>query len=433
MNRISVATFALIFTTYTALAQVGGPPPPGGGGTNILGNPPPSGGDTNILGNPPPPPPGGGGTNTVSNPPPPYGGGTNIVNNPPPPGGGTNIVGNPPPNGGGTNNAGNPPPPPPPGGGTNTVNNPPPSGGGTNAVGNPPPPDGGGTNIVNNPPPSGGGTNIVGNPPPNGGGTNNAGDPPPPPPPAGGTNIVDNPPPLPPPGFQRVILLATATNAPADAMGRAGLDAPDADETNAPSLLVETIDLLAGSYTVSVADETRTNFTVLGTFDVADSTNQPGAEPPPGGPALVGTYGWGQFALPDGLDLTNVTTIAIADSNMVVDLIGDFSGPPQGPPCRFTASAIVTPGSTNAPVQGQGRLQLKTVKGAAHHKLLVVASGLAASQTYSLQVNGVSVGTTRSNRRGRLTITRLPHVNLAAVTSLEVDDSKSNVVFTVTF
>jgi hypothetical protein len=228
-----------------------------------------------------------------------------------------------------------------------------------------------------------------------------------------------------------VILLSTTTNAPGDAMGRAGLEAPDADATNPPSVLVETIDLLAGSYTVSIADETRTNFTVLGTFDVAVATNQPGAEPPPGGPAVIGTYGWGQFALPEGLTPTNVTTVEIADSNSAVDLIGDFSGPPKGPPCRFLASAVVTAGSTNAAVQGQ--LQLKTVNGKTHQKLLVVATDVPPSQTFDVQVNGVSVETVKSNRHGQLRITRLPYVDLAAVTSLEVDDSKSNVVFTVTF
>ena len=61
-------------------------------------------------------------------------------------------------------------------------------------------------------------------------------------------------------------------------------------------------------------------------------------------------------------------------------------------------------------------------------------SGAPAKATLNLFVNGVQVGTVKSDRRGRLTINKLPKgTDLLGVTTIAVEDADGNVAFSASF
>ena len=215
---------------------------------------------------------------------------------------------------------------------------------------------------------------------------------------------------MPPREFREFVVLASTTNAPAGAMGRAAVEAESDEGTNTATLEVEASGLLVGTYTASITD-TATNTYTLGTFDVTVRTNKYDG---PLRPSLVVwtntcTFGESDFPLPAGLEPTNVVTVAIADANALVDLIGDFTNPPRPIPCSFNTLVPLTPGPSGANLWGNARLEIKVLNGKARGKFSLTAYGVPANMTMNLVVNGAQVGTIKSNRRGTVTLKKLPN------------------------
>jgi hypothetical protein len=238
------------------------------------------------------------------------------------------------------------------------------------------------------------------------------------------------PPPPRPPVICKVIVLAPTTDAPDGAMGRATLAIEPDNPTSPASVAVRTLGLLAGTYTVSVADETRLTNYVLGTFDVRAVSNWFCRTPAAG----FFTMGGGRFALPAGLDATNVTTLAVADASDTIELTGDFANPVLPQPCAFRACAPLVPGPVATNVTGDAQLDVRAVKTNVRARFLVVAAGLPPRATLHLLINGVEAGPARSNRQGIARIKRLPKtIDPASVASVAVEDDDGNVLFSADF
>jgi len=239
----------------------------------------------------------------------------------------------------------------------------------------------------------------------------------------------------PPREFREFVVLASTTNAPARAMGRAALESEWDEGTNTATLGVEASGLLVGTYTASITD-TATNTYTLGTFDVAVRTNRCDG---PLRPSLVVwtntcAFGEGDFPLPAGLDPTNVVTVAIADANGLVDLTGDFTNPRRPIPCSFNTLVPLTPGPGGMNLWGNAWLEIKVLNGKARGKFSLTAYGVPAHMTMNLVVNGAQVGTIKSNRRGIVTLKKLPKgTDLTSLTSVQADDNGGHVVFSASF
>jgi hypothetical protein len=241
-------------------------------------------------------------------------------------------------------------------------------------------------------------------------------------------------PPPPPRVIQEFIVLADTTNAPARVMGRAAMEGEIDGSTNTVTVKVETLGLLVGSYTTSITDTTGTNTYTLGTFDVHVWSNWVVGTKAVLGPFRSNTVGGASFPLPAGLDPTNVTTIAITDTNGLADLTGDFANAHRPIPCVFDTLISLVPGPLCTNLLGTARLHIDAVKGNTHGSFSLIASGAPAKATLNLFVNGVQIGTVKSDRRGRLTINKLPKgTDLLGVTTIAAEDAAGNVAFSASF
>ncbi|HTS20029.1 MAG TPA: hypothetical protein VMP11_20815 [Verrucomicrobiae bacterium] len=239
--------------------------------------------------------------------------------------------------------------------------------------------------------------------------------------------------PPPPRRISEFIVLADTTNSPSGAMGRAAMVGEISSSTNTVTVNVETLGLLAGTYTTSIADQTGTNFFTLGAFDVGVRSNVFCVGR--GRTTLVSnTVGGASFPLPDGLDPTNVTIISISDTNGLADLTGDFTNAVHRVPCVFDALIPLAPGPVCTNLVGSARLYLCVTKGKSRGGLSLVATGCPASAALRLFVNGSEVGTIKCDRRGRVTINKLPKgTDLMSLSTIAAEDADGNVAFSASF
>jgi hypothetical protein len=79
-------------------------------------------------------------------------------------------------------------------------------------------------------------------------------------------------------------------------------------------------------------------------------------------------------------------------------------------------------------------LHIEVVKGNTHGSLSLIASGAPPKATLNLFVNGVQIGTVKSDRRGRLAVNKLPKgTDLLGLTTIAAEDTAGNVAFSASF
>ena len=241
-------------------------------------------------------------------------------------------------------------------------------------------------------------------------------------------------PPPPPREFHKFIVLADTTNAPPNAMGRAALEGEIDGDTNTVTVKVETLGLLVGTYTTSITDTTGTNTYTLGTFNVHGWSNLIHETRLTVLPFRSNTVGGASFPLPAGLDPTNVATIAITDTNGLVDLTGNFANAHRLPPCLFDTHISLVPGPICANLLGSAWLHVESVRGKTHARFTLTASGAPAKARWNFFVNGVQIGTVKSDRRGRLIVNKLPkNTDPLGLTTIAAEDTAGNAAFTASF
>src|SRR5882672_8669857 len=129
--------------------------------------------------------------------------------------------------------------------------------------------------------------------------------------------------------FEQVIVLSATTNAPNGAAGTACLRAEDDEDGTAAFLKVRVTGLNPDSYEVSVTDFTGTNSYDLGAVivstnsylcssEVEDEMNDDEQTNTVSQGTNAVSLGRATFALPTGLDPTNVAYLFIYDTNNVV-------------------------------------------------------------------------------------------------------------------
>lgn len=129
----------------------------------------------------------------------------------------------------------------------------------------------------------------------------------------------------------------------------------------------------------------------------------------------------------NGVSPLNLSQVAVSDTNGTALLVADLVNAPGNSLLLLNTHVQVT--STNSTtVRGTAGFQLMIHKGKEHDHFNMTVFGLATNTTYTVAVNGASVGTTvETNRRGRAVVRSLP-VELSTVTSVELLDDSSNVV-----
>jgi hypothetical protein len=139
------------------------------------------------------------------------------------------------------------------------------------------------------------------------------------------------------------------------------------------------------------------------------------------------------LALPSGVSPLDIAVISVADSNAVVDLVGDTSNLTNTLACTFNANVAVSGGNAGSTVTGHAWITLSAGKGKQHGEFLLEAQGAPPHQELTLVVNGAASGIIRTDAHGKVTIKSLPGADLSTVTSVAAEDAYGNVVFSVTF
>ena len=234
-----------------------------------------------------------------------------------------------------------------------------------------------------------------------------------------------------------VVLIAT-TNAPAGATGEAEFEGENDHGTNSATLEVETEGLAVGTYTVSVTDNTGTNTYVLGTFDVSSATDTNEDDDSQGdnddqGEDTGEDSGEAEFALPPGVNPMDIAAVAIADTNGLVVLVGDFTLETGHCDGEFYADVDVTDGDSSTNVIGTAHMTVKIKHGKPHGKFFLKAHGVPAKTKLTVLVNGVATGRAHSNKLGNVRIKNLHQKNLMKVKTVVAEDADHHVVLKAKF
>jgi hypothetical protein len=270
---------------------------------------------------------------------------------------------------------------------------------------------------------------------------------------------------------QKIILAATAA-APAGAIGKADLEVENEHGVSRSEFEIETKGLLPGDYTVTITNKSGSDSYVLGSISVA-------AESPEREDGIKRTGGYtkddledneteddiddnetdvddcgdnhtieteddfdckdntteseNNFTLPEGLALTDLGAISIADVNSIEVLKGSFDNSTNQSQKRFSARASLTPGIAGPDVFGQAFMHAINMKNKQFGMFFLVARKAPANTTLHITVNGNGVGTIKSNKMGMVILHRLPWVNLATVKSITAADPNGNTVFSANF
>lgn len=243
--------------------------------------------------------------------------------------------------------------------------------------------------------------------------------------------------------FDSTIVLVATTNAPG-ASGCAKIEAEDDNGSVTNQMEVKTSGLPLGQYNVDVVKTSDGSTQFVGTITVGseddseDGTNDwsvsgtncvsmnwtnisLSSSNSVSGGGGTNTQSEDQFALPSGVDPTDIAQVIVADLGGNPMLIGTTNSSVSN--CvNFNAAVQITAGPAAPNAQGVVVLQNHVNKGKAKSKFMLNATGLPGGTTLNVVVNGTVVGTVKTTKTGHAKLTKLP-VNLLTVQSIELQDS----------
>jgi hypothetical protein len=254
---------------------------------------------------------------------------------------------------------------------------------------------------------------------------------------------------------QKVRLTPTA-EAPEGARGKAELEAENENGATVARLEVDTKGLVLGTYTVTAISLSTGTATQLGTFEVKqnedgddDDQGEDSDDDDDGGAQAssiesdddddqeddndqgeCGTSGRGEFGsgttfeFPAGFNPLDIAALEIADASGVVVLRGDFTNLGKGSRCKLNFNVQITPGAAAPVAAGSAELRVRASRRAHRQMFRLKAQNVPAGTELALKVNGQAAGTVRTNRKGGVTLHRLPRgISGHRVHSVSFDDA----------
>ncbi len=224
-------------------------------------------------------------------------------------------------------------------------------------------------------------------------------------------------------------LLTATSNAPTGAFGAARIDGDDQQGVNTAELLIGTVGLTAGTYTVSITSATDGSVSVLGTFVVATTTSNSSNS---SCQVKFGTRAG--LPLPAGFNPQDVAGVQVADATGVVMLTGSFTNTTTVSTATFAAKVHVTPGPAAPALKGTASINSHVSRHALHQAFSLAASHAPKSSTLVLKVNGNAAGTVKTSRSGSLALRSLPKsARNKKVNSVSVETGDGTQVLSVHF
>jgi len=200
--------------------------------------------------------------------------------------------------------------------------------------------------------------------------------------------------------FSGHVVLERTGIAPKSARGIAELAQDNKQGAVFYKLQVKTFNLEAGTYSAAANLVNNSNI-ILG--DLITTTSR----------------GRGDFVLPAGVTVLDISQVTVSDASTNVVLIGDINSTTPGTTTSFNGNVKLTagPGAPN----GKGKAQIKVAHrhGTTSERFTLIASKLSPRTTYDIVVNGVSVGTVTSKKNGSVAIRSL-NADLMGVTDVSL-------------
>jgi hypothetical protein len=224
--------------------------------------------------------------------------------------------------------------------------------------------------------------------------------------------------------LEQAAALIPTTAAPAGTKGFANIEADDDHGLSTGALNIQTSGLADGTYTVSVTSLATGSSTVLGTLSLPLPTGEDNEK-----------FGDGSaLPFPAGFNPLDIASVQVSDSTGTVLLAGDFSTPAGGASSFITAKVSVTPGAAAPAVRGTSTLATRVSRRVVRQQFRLTATGAPANTVLTMKVNGVSGGKVKTNRKGAISIKKLPKgVAAHKVTSVTLQNAQGNNVLSVRY
>jgi hypothetical protein len=245
-----------------------------------------------------------------------------------------------------------------------------------------------------------------------------------------------------------IVVLTATTNAPATAIGVAKIESENDEGTMAAAMELRTYGLDTGDYILSINRQSDGTNIVLGQITVASEICD-GAEIRGIDHWIESNWGgctnWGSWTnwnpaqwctgtnetesanevqLPSDLNPTDIAQIVLSDTNGNPVLIGDLITPAPASVININASVRLVP-DTAASATGTARVQSTALKGKWKHNFNLAASNMGTNSLFSVRLNGKKTGATKSNKKGQMTIKKVPS-RVPALRSLRLFDTHGN-------
>ena len=135
-----------------------------------------------------------------------------------------------------------------------------------------------------------------------------------------------------------------------------------------------------------------------------------------------------QTNLPAGVDPADITQITVSDSGGTAMLTADLLDPDGKSKATLNAMVPLTPGAAAPDATGFAKLKSSIKKGTRKDNFVLVASGVPADSTFSVDVDGTDGGTVTSNKKGKVMVKELPAGLLSIGTVRLLDEGGGEVV-----
>jgi hypothetical protein len=198
--------------------------------------------------------------------------------------------------------------------------------------------------------------------------------------------------------FDAKINLVATPDAPAGAKGKAQFRSEVDDEGGTNSLRLQTTGLEPGDYNVRLVllGGGTVDLGVLPIVDPDGNTNNNNK-----------IKSDSDVEVPADLDPNDVAQIIVAAGGTDL-LIGDLADPASKSKAKFSATVPLTAGPAAPDATGTARLKSSTSKGVQKNKLTLIATGVPADTTFTVDVDGVDAGTVTSNSKGKVMVKSIP-------------------------
>jgi hypothetical protein len=171
------------------------------------------------------------------------------------------------------------------------------------------------------------------------------------------------------------------------------------------SLKVKGLD--AGDYSLSVTKISDGSSVVLGQITVGgaqgDENDENDGDEQDG---VLQTEA--ELQLPADLVATDIGQIVVSDTNGTAVLVGDLVNPTKGSAIKFKANIRIKPQNGAPAATGKAQLQSIARKGRRTERFTMIASGVKAATTFNVDLNGKTVATAKSNKKGKVLVRKLP-------------------------